>query len=336
MPISLSLECNDFYSSLVLASIKIKLPMKYTLSMLLICTVNTLFCQSSGNSRYHQTVPEEHQANAVIDDGQITLTISGLLNAKADTFVAFFNVTQVGETAVKTDSLMTLRINRFRTALRRQNRDTLRLHTDMISFVPKYDIRIFKRVFSKTYNEVPDGFELQKNITVTYHTPADLDMIVAAAAQAEIYDLVKVDYFLNNVREYYDQLRTQCQEAMKIRIKYLESLGIKTDTLRKAFDDDFVTVLPQTRYGSYASVSRPSLKKDGVAEGDKYHSIEPSPSKYYQAVPYSQYDIVINPIVAEPIIQLTYQMSLKYTVPQTKQKLVLITPAGQLQKVGEM
>lgn len=308
------------------------------LFVLLICTSATLFSQSSGNSRYHQTAPEEHQPRAVINDGQITLTISGLLNAKADTFVAFFNVTQVGETAAGVDSLMSLRINRFQTALRRQRRDTLAVHTDMISLVPRYDIRALKRVFSRTYNEVPDGFELQKNVTITYHTASDLNMIVTAAAQAEIYDLVKVDYFLSNVKKHYEQLRTQCLEVMKVRIKYLESMGLRLDTLRKVFDDDFATVLPQTRYGSYSSVSRPSLnamRKDDI-EGVKLHSIEPSPSKYYEAVSYTPYDVVVNPVVSEPAVQLTYQMSLKYIVPEAKSKLMLITPTGHLQKIGEM
>jgi len=312
--------------------------MKYLLHFLLLCTVTNLFSQSSGNLHYDQRSPEEQQAQTTISDGQITLTISGLLNAKADTFVALFNVIQVGETAARTDSLMTLRINRLQTELRRQGHDTLAVHTDIVSFVPKFDIRTFKRVFSKTHNEVPDGFEMQKNVTVTYHHAADLNMIVSAAAQAEIYDLVKVDHFLSNVQKYYDQLRTQCQEAMKARMKYVESLGIKLDTLRKAFDDDFVTILPQTRYGSYTAVSRPSLsyaKKDD-SEFGKFHSIAPSPSKYYEAAPYSHYDIVINPVITEPTVQMTYQISLKYTAVDAKQNLMLIAPTGQRQKIGEM
>lgn len=311
--------------------------MKFMLFVVLICTCTTLFPQVSGNSRYHQSVPEGHQAQAVISDGQITLTVSGLLNAKADTFVAFFNVNQVGETAASVDSLMNVRINRFQAALRQQRRDTLVVHTDMISLVPRYDIRTLKKVFSRTYNEVPDGFELQKNVTITYHTATDLNMIVTAAAQAEIYDLVKVDYFLSNVKKYYDQLRTQCLETMKARIKSLESMGVKVDTLRRIFDDDFATVLPQTRYGSYSAVSRPSLsamKKDDI-EG-KFHSMETSLSKYYEAVPFTSYDVVVNPVVSEPAVQLTYQMSLKYIVPEAKSNLMLITPTGHLQKIGEM
>jgi uncharacterized protein YggE len=315
--------------------------MKLLISLSLIALAATSFAQK-GNMRYTETKPEDHEAHAQIQNGETTLTVSGLLNAKADTFVAFFHITQVGETAEKTDSLMNVRIDRFKTSLRRIRRDTLSVFTDMISFVPKYDIRVFKRIFSKTYNEVPDGFELQKNVTVRYRNAADLNMIVTAAAQAEIYDLVKVDYFLSDVKKQYDQLRARCQEALKAQIKYFEGLGVRLDTVRKNLDEDFVTVLPQTRYGSYVAVSRPSLnaaKKIDITstEKDKFYSVDPSPSRYYQAVPYSNYDVVINPVVNEPVVQLTYQVSVKYFLPaEAKKAVMLVLPNGQLQNVGEL
>ena len=53
--------------------------MKYLLSLLLTSTLITAFSQSTGNLYYNQTVPEDHQARAVISDDQITLTISGML-----------------------------------------------------------------------------------------------------------------------------------------------------------------------------------------------------------------------------------------------------------------
>lgn len=318
--------------------------MKHLLLLSSFCLLSaSLFAQDKGNAHYTQTQPQELEARAQILNGEATITVSGLLNARADTFVAFFNITQVGETAEKTDSLMNVRIANLKAALRRAGLDTLALHIDMISFVPKYDIRVFRRIFSKTYNEVPDGFELQKNITIRYHNAADLGLIVSAAAQAEIYDLVKVDYFLSDVKKQYDQLRLRCHETLKARIKNFESLGIRLDTVRKNFDEDIVTVLPQTRYDSYVAISRPSLAaaKKLSTEADekgKFYSVAPSPSRYYQAVPYTSYDVVINPVVSEPVVQLTYQVSLKYFLPTAaeRKKLRLITPTGQLQDVGEL
>jgi hypothetical protein len=217
--------------------------------------------------------------------------------------------------------------------------DSITITTDMISFVPKYDFHVLNKLFSKTYNEVPDGFELQKNVIIRYHKTSELHAIVTAAAKAEIYDLVKVDYFLKDVKQQYDQLHAQCMEILKTKIKSCETLGIKLDALQKTFADDFSTVLPQNRYGSYLAVARPSLDaiKKSSAGISKLRNGDLSPSKYYQAVPYTEFDVVINPVVDEPMVQLSYQVSMKFFLPAVESdhnsELFLITPNGQLQKI---
>jgi uncharacterized protein YggE len=312
--------------------------MKYFIFLMLLCFSISVVAQRSGNLSYNQIAPQEYELQATQTDGEIILSVSGLLNARADTFVASFDVMQVGETAEMTDSLMTARILKFKIALGKLKIDSIAFTTDMISFVPKYDFHVLNKLFSKTYNEVPDGFELQKNVIVRYHNASDLDAIVTAAAKAEIYDLVKVDYFLKDVKQQYDQLRTQCMEVLKTKIKSCEALGIKLDALRKTFADDFSTVLPQNRYGSYQAVARPSLDaiKKSSAGISKLRTADLSPSKYYQAVPYSDFDVVINPVVDEPMVQLSYQVSMKFFLPpveSTNSELFLITPNGQLQKI---
>ena len=313
--------------------------MKCFISLTLLCLSIVVVAQTSGNLSYNQITPLEKEAHATHIDGEIMLSVSGLLNARANTFVAFFHVIQVGETAELTDSLMMARIRKFKIALNKLKTDSIVFTTDMISFVPKYDFHVLNKLFSKTYNEVPDGFELQKNVIVRYHKASDLDAIVTAAAKAEIYDLVKVDYFLKDIKQQYDQLRAQCMEVLKTKIKSCEALGIKLDALRKTFADDFSTVLPQNRYGSYQAVARPSLDaiKKSSTGISKLRTPELSPSKYYQAVPYSAFDVVINPVVDEPMVQLSFQVSMKFFLPAVESahnnELFLITPNGQLQKI---
>ncbi len=73
------------------------------------------------------------------------------------------------------------------------------IYVDMVNFFPKYEYDVSKKLFSKkTYTEIPKGFELQKNIHIRYTAPALLDRIVTAAARQEIYDIVKVDYFVKD------------------------------------------------------------------------------------------------------------------------------------------
>jgi uncharacterized protein YggE len=314
--------------------------MKYLILAPMFFFYTSAWCQVSGNVNYQQPVIHNNVAAAETHDQEITLSVSGLLNAKADTYVAFFHVMQVAETAATADSLLKVRIDKFKTELKKSGVDTAAVHTDMISFVPKYDFNVINRLFSKTYNEVPDGFELQKNVIIRYEHASALDAIVTAAASAEIYDLVKVDYFLKDIKKYYDQLRLQCMEALKARMKSYESLGIKLDTLKKTLDEDFGTNLPQQRYGSYQAVARPSMaavKKsvDGVSL--KFRSVERSPSRYYQAVSYEEYDVVINSVIDQPMIQLTYQIKMKFFLntkePGAQNTLFFIGANGQLQKL---
>jgi uncharacterized protein YggE len=314
--------------------------MKYLLLVQFILSQSLLWAQVSGNVTYQQQVPmNTHVADAEVTDQEINISVSGLLNAKADTYVAFFHVMQVGETAEATDRLMRSRIAKFKNSLAKSGVDTMQVHTDVISFVPKYDFTVINKLFSKTYNEVPDGFELQKNVVIRYKNASDLDAIITAATTAEIYDLVKVDYFLNDVKKYYHELRQQCVETLKDRIKSYELLGIKLDTLKKSFADDFGTILPQGRYGQYQAVARPSIsavKKAETGTSIKFRSADLSPSRFYQAVSYDGYDVVINPVVDEPMVQLTYQLEIKFILTEDQKSIsnyLFMGPNGQWQKV---
>jgi uncharacterized protein YggE len=304
-----------------------------------VCLVNSVEAQVSGNSNYQQTTPKNNPATAEVPDKSVTLTVSGLLNARADAYVAIFNVVQLGETPEITEALMMARVRKFKIALQRVGIDTTTVKTDMIAFVPKYDINVINKIFSKSYNEVPDGFELQKNLIIRYTKAADLDAIVTAAAGVEIYDLAKVDYFLNDVKKLYDQLRTQCMAILKERVTSLESTGFKIDTLKRIFSDDFGTILPQNRYDQYQAVARPSMdavKKSASGASLKFHRADIAPSRYYAAQSYDDYDLVINPVVDEPMVQLTYQVKIKFPLDAEDyavKNYLLIGPNGQLQKL---
>jgi uncharacterized protein YggE len=311
---------------------------KIFVAVAIIVLSNQAFSQVRGNASYNQTVMQDNTAQTNMTDGSITLSISGLLNAKADTYVAFFHILQVGHTASMTDSLMNVRIKKFKSILQRSGIDTSSVHTDIISFVPKYDVQVFKKLFSKTFNEVPDGFEMQKNLIVNYKNPVQLNAIVTAAASAEIYDLVKVDYFVNDIEKEYGRLRENTVKIFKERLKTLKIAGIKIDSLKTTFADDFGTTLPQNRYGQYQAIARPSFKgKDAGGEASKFSFYEPTASRYYQALSYDNFDFVINPVVSEPMVQLTYQMKVKFTLVVEKEQAdnyLFIGSNGQVQKLN--
>src|SRR6185503_14525713 len=103
--------------------------------------------------------------------------VNGLMNILADHYVAVFNIVQVGESMDSVDQIMNRRIANFQQKLKGIGIEPENVKIDLISFVPNYDIQVENRIFSKTYNEIPAGFEMQKNVSVLYKNSAKLDDI---------------------------------------------------------------------------------------------------------------------------------------------------------------
>jgi len=295
-----------------------------------------------GNQQQNPNGNRGAATNANPNDQQFDIKINGLMNVVATNYVAVFNIVQLGLTAKSTDSMMNATIEEFKRNLQKLSIDTSDFRVDMISFVPKYGYESDKKIFSKKYNEVPDGFELEKNIYVRFKKSSALDGILSAAAAAEIYDLVKVDYFLPNAQKLIDSLRLRCLLEVKSRVKSYELVGFKLDTLKKTMADNFTTIFPETRYYSYSAFSRPSFASLKKRPSDQPFVSEYSKpvSRYYNQVDYDSYDIVINPVITEPVVQLSYTIALKYylksepVITKEKKMYYIITKDGDVKPVS--
>ncbi len=308
---------------------------------------NTQYNVSANMNNYQYNYPQNNLPNrepattAVPDDNSFSIKINGLMNAVATNYVAVFNILQVGLTAKSTDSTMNSTINEFKRNLEKLNIDTSDIKTDMISFVPKYGYQSDKKIFSKKYNEVPEGFELEKNIYIRFKKSSALDGIITAAAAAEIYDLVKVDYFLPNAQKLIDSLRYKCLLEVKARVRQYELIGFELDTLKKTLADNFTTIFPETRYYSYSAFTRPSfasLRKKPSDQPFVNETTKPI-SRYYNQVDYDSYDIILNPVITEPVVQLSYSIDVKYTlrteqvIPKPKKIFYIIDKDGNAKQL---
>lgn len=307
------------------------------LSLVFILAVG-LFAQVMGNSQYDGYSSPSQSNNltaskaSILNNNEIVVQVNGLMNIVADSYVAVFNIVQIGESVEDADRIMNTRISNFRNRLEASNIRLEDVKVDLISFVPKFDIQTESKLFSKSYNEVPSGYEIQKNISVCYKKSSQLDVIVSSALQSEIYDIVKVDYFIENLDQMRDSLRNKCIEGVVRKIKSYELVGVKLDIFEKNVSEDFVTVYPQARYASYQAFSRPSL-----SEAKKKQTINEAPkitSRYYNPQNYNVYDIVINPVITEPVVQLSFSVLVKYIRKEKEEKVYnLITPSGEVKQI---
>jgi len=316
------------------------------------------FAQAAGNYQYERqqqsnapiqnfkqqallpsTPQESKTAHTVISDVyQLNITASALKNVAADSQMAIFNITQIGPDATRADSLVSGRVRKFIEGMKRIGIPEKDIFIDMISQVPVYEMEVTKKIFSKTFNEVPAGIELQKNIHVRYHDGNLLDKIVAVAAQSEIYDIVKVEYFVNGTEAIYAELREKAIACVLQKINSYKALGIKLDTSYRVLAEDIAVVYPYSNYQTYQGFSSSSIEAMNTRKSVGVTQVRKPTTMFYNKVPYEQFDIVLNPTFLEPPVQFTYSISVKFLTPPkpnertiAKREFVWLTPDGRIQ-----
>ncbi len=273
---------------------------------------------SAGNNNYNYNtntnhrVPQNVQPVATLSNGRVVdFDVSVLSNQKADSYVAIFNLTQMGKTVEETNQLLTDRYNGFSEELQSVGVPKSDIYLDMVTFVPLYEYETEKKVFTKTHNEVPKGFEMQQNVHIKYSNAALMAKIMAVAAKYEIYDLVKVDYAVDNQEAVLVEMREKAVNHTVKQIElYIDKLGVDLENGYRVVAEDKKVVFPTERYSSYNAFSNVSLDS-GTPEKGKVVDMYKPKTMYYDKVNYNEFDIVINPNIIEPAVQFMYNFKIR-------------------------
>jgi len=287
------------------------------------------FAQVAGNANYtHQKTYLNNNLQPTIytnNPNQIVIRAKGIYNETDTRKIAYFSITQLGKDIDEVNTRMDNRIKDVEEKVKANLRD-VKFFVDMISFVPMYEYEVTKRLFSKTsYNEVPLGFELKKNLHISFSNHEDLDEIIAICADNEIYDLVKVEYISMNLEKVQDSLRDKAYEVLQKKIKFHEKLtGLDFSKKKKIVNEGFNSVFPKDRYKTYTAFSSENVH---FRRRSVVNNAQKSRTQYYEPISSNGQHFVINPEVLEPAIQTVYELQividlrepLKEVTPPTKE-----------------
>jgi uncharacterized protein YggE len=286
---------------------------------------NNTFAQIAGNTAAGNMMSEKNiLANGPINPntGNVNLGLNPysssfsslleanvMINVKAESYVAIFSLTQYGKTIEEVETAMRTRSEVFKASLQQEGMDAKQIFFDPITMIPTYETEVTQKKLSRTFNEVPTGFEMKRNVHITFYKQEQINPIITMAAKAEVYDLVKVDYNIENKDAVVSMLR---QEALKILLDkkaVLEKAGIHTRFTQVG--EMHNSAYPAERYAQYYAY------RSGVApaflnnNNDKnkpiqvqYNYADKNKTIYYDKVSDRQFDKIINPVVNEPMVQV--------------------------------
>jgi uncharacterized protein YggE len=278
-----------------------------------------LFAQEKGNAYYGNANYGNNRANQFSlqapefeNDSTIVVGANILMNVKPSSYIIIIGLSQVGANTEICNQLLNQRIDGLTEKLVNLGINKNDIKKDFISQIPVYEYETEKKLFSKTYQEVPAGFYLNKNLHIAYKSADTFEQILAEAAKFDIYDIVKVEYIIDNTSAIYDSLRSEAIGLINRKVQDFKKLGLTFNNRFHIVAENYASISPADRYKKYNAFSTPSLQN--LKRNATVNQANRQETYFYEKVPYQDFDIVINPLVVEPVPQFTYSIKVRYVL----------------------
>lgn len=274
---------------------------------------NIGYSQSSGSSRARQNERNKRvpMQGEVHPPGGMFLEASVLMNVPADEYVAVFGVSQecatVPECGQKIDGV----VQEFSGTVQRLGVERNDLNVDFVSQNRIYEFRIA----GDLAKEELAGFEVKKNVSIHYRDKLLLDKLIVAASRSKIFDLIKVDYIVKDQGVVENRLMEEAAKIIKQKAaRYEQLLGVKAEPPVRIYAEKPSIYFPVEMYDSYTAQESESLSNTYDRDRGRYaiQGARKSKTFFFNALNGDGFDVVINPVTVEPVVQFTLYLKVEY------------------------
>jgi len=290
---------------------------RFALSLIILSCCISLQAQHSGNIIYRNSTDYfEIFNNRGIRKFSATptsleMSVSILLNQKADKYVITLGVSQEDKTPKLCLSRINARIAKFVAQIKQFGINKENIFMDFISQVKIYDFEKDEKN-TNVYQQLEKGFEIKKNVIIQLSRNEQIEQVIAEASESEIYDIVKVEYINNDMEKIYSKLLQEAKDIIsRKQADYIQKFSptiIGTPTA----DDKFYYSFPKDQYKQYEAAETAGLDRYSYNDYTIKKIARKNRTAYYDGMNYSGFDKVINNADPEPCIQYALVLSVRY------------------------
>lgn len=286
--------------------------------ILLLVTALAAFGQESGNrgvyGRQTQRTPPNNGVISATEGKDLVpvqfIEAYVLMNAAPDEFVAVFGASQTGPTAAESNQKVNAQIDRFLTAaagLGVKRTDTY------VDFITQNRVYNFTPSTDGTIRERLEGFETKKTVAVRYTDRAVLEKLLVAATQVSIFDLIKVDYVVNDMGRIRARMFEEASRVIKQKEEsYARALDLRFKRQAVA-QETYETFYPVELYQTYTAYEAGTVEQSYDSRARVVRERKSSTS-YLEPLDRSSFDAVINSAGLEPVVQNTLYLRVRYSL----------------------
>ncbi|MFT4665341.1 MAG: hypothetical protein ACI8YQ_004359 [Polaribacter sp.] len=287
----------------------------FTIILLTLFSLNS-YCQIGGNQLYQNNSGNNNHAFRAVKKSNIistasTLTISAsvLLNKKADYYLVTIGVKEEAKTVVECGQNLNNRIKDFVSDLMKVGIRKEGIYEDFVSQTKIYD----HKVDGNKIIEYFEGFEIRKNLIIKVKDLDLIDKVTELASKQEIYDIVKVDYFNDDVEEIYNQLFDEVIKIIeKKKLKFSKHSSVPISNKYRIIRDDFSVYNPKDLYKQYNEAFETSVVNTQYSSNYIKKEVRKDRTFYYEGV---QNSLGLDKVIDEisPVVGIQYTLGLSIT-----------------------
>ena len=290
---------------------------KCVLLILSLFAVVTVSGQESGNRIYGNSGYVQQKRHLQINTGALGTSSEGyaieasvLTNLKPDAFVVVFGVSDEGPNAAASNTKVNAKIADLMQRIKPLGIDANNVFIDFITQNRVYDFT----VSGTQATENLTGFETKKTVAIRYKSRELFESILSAAADAHIFDLIKVDYIVSDFESVRAGLFEAAAKVLKSKEqKYENALGVSLGAVGLSVEKYDVTYPAEAyqRYQAFETGEASVYNREGVSSRVVRRK---SFTFFYEPFEASSYDSVLVPLGLEPMVQYSIYLRMQYQV----------------------
>lgn len=269
--------------------------------------------QDSGNIVYANRKPVKIAmtlgAIPLPDNSGMLIPAHVQINIQADEHVAVFGLSQEGRSLQDCMQKLDPQIENFIGELKKIGFKPEDLSIDRTAQTRIYDYQISGNVA----NEKATGMIVKKTVSVHFKEKEWMDKLMAAAARSNIYDLIKVDYLVNNPAAIRERLLAESARIIKEKAeRYDKLLGMKFRSQIQVIQESYDTIFPGEAYDSYKAYESGKVSESAFSDRNRVKEARKEETFFFNTNDAGNFDYIINPIVTEPVIQFSLYLQIRY------------------------
>jgi uncharacterized protein YggE len=231
------------------------------------------------------------------------------INIKADEYVAVYGLSQDGRTIEDCNQKINAQAENFIGELKTIGVSAADVDIDHTTQTRTYDYQITGNVAK----EKAVGFTVRKTMSIHFKEKEWINKLMAAAAKSNIYDLIKVDYVVNNPAAVREKLFEESIRLIREKAgRYDKLLGLKFRSQLQVVEESYNTIFPTEAYDSYTAFETGKVSAGLFNNRNVVKEAPKNETFFFKTQDPGNFDFIINPVVTEPVVQFSLYLQIKY------------------------